>query len=922
MSDEATNPEPAAPPPPSSVPEERFSESEKGRELVRQALESLKIEVGSERANTITEAIDAEFKMKQGEILHASQEARHELAAKLGLQHPVDSPTDASAETSSEPPETLAASPTDAQIIEALKKIIEEEVVEGELKVGDLKTLTREPLMKLEEERPGALLFAFTTWGDKYAHVKVEEFEPYKNPAPGTEVEIHFRGNDQAYWKIGAGDILPPSVQCITVTDDGGNARTGVRRDAPRNGFYDENGYIRIFNNYKIKIEPPEKAQEVKPQIRLTRSRDTQTEQNRLAEQQALARTTRTVRSRPSEARSRQRRVRETQPITEAIDRDWLNAGYEASAYYAERLGVKVDPAVIFAVIYKESSGFNPYAQPKDRSGKVLSSALGLGQFMPGTWENFIESNPGLIQELSPGNPNPERTNPILSIYATTWYIANNAEQFGIREVKPNQTAEIYLMYHNGPQGYRTFKRYKELIDSGKPEEDAATESGFIVPEGYYRNKYKTTARYAQFLKEFSGGVRQVAERYHHQLPETPQATVSSAQPTIEELDRLAQNPKLEGETLLIGSSSTTGYAPKLKGTIETDAAKDRSIVTMFERLKEMPLERLRSFGRIVIQGGVKNTDHDAPTIDTSIRTMDAMVAYVRENAPNVKIYVLEVTPWNPRYDKKIREFNDHINSPDFRARVEGVIPTYAIMDNGEGRQRAAFGKPGELHVARYDRYAGVLADWITRHEAASEPLEEALDASRVAVIGDSLTDQNAGGYARYLQINGAKIPDSNHYALASRSLVDMEARLKADVEAGKFEDVQRLAILGGANDLSGAHGLDTEGIKKTLENMVDLLLSQRPPIKPILVTLPPVLGYKGWGGNAAERQKQVEKVNDWIRQYAAGHTEVSYYDLYAEVNDPDRPGYAKSEFYGDGLHLSQAGSRLAAQGIERVLLS
>ncbi len=478
---------PKPPAPPQATPE-RFSETEKGKALVKEALAELKMDIKSEQAKEILEAIDTQFNAKQGEIIHASQEARHELAASIG----------------------------DTQAVEALKKIVEEEVVEGELKVGDLKTLTREPLMKLESERPGALLFAFTTWGDKYAHVKVEDFEPYKNPAPGTEVEIHFRGNDQAYWKVGAGDIFPSQVQCITVTDDAGKPRTGARRTSPRNGFYDHNGYIPIFDNYKIKIEPPEKAQEVKATIgTLTRSRDTVTEEDRAAEKAALEKTARTVRSKSAEGTSRRKSAREKREhesisIVESLDKDWLQSGREASAYYAERLGVKVDPAVVFAVIQRES-GFNPYSKNPN------SSARGLGQFLNDTWNTFRWQNDGLIKELftdtSATHDGPDQTDPILSIYAVTWMLAKNAKIFNIKEVKAGSTDEAYLMYHNGLGGYKQFKKYSALRAAGKSDKEAAKESGFSVPKSY-RREYPTTARYAKFLENYSRSVKQLAARY------------------------------------------------------------------------------------------------------------------------------------------------------------------------------------------------------------------------------------------------------------------------------------------------------------------------------------------------------------------------------------------------------------------------
>ena len=215
---------------------------------------------------------------------------------------------------------------------------------------------------------------------------------------------------------------------------------------------------------------------------------------------------------------------------------------------------------------------------------------------------------------------------------------------------------------------------------------------------------YEPGSRYADenltFVRGFAKDVErysrtfapQLAQRERHRdrraEREARRTEVALIEPyrTPAQLDRLAQNPTLKGRTLLIGSSSTVGVAPKLKGTIETEAKESRSIVEMNERLRQMPLDRLRSFDRVVLQGGVKNTDRDDPNINKSLRAIDAMVDYLRENAPNVKIYVLEVTPWNAHYDPKIREFNDHLNAPEFRAKVAGIIPTYSIMDNGEGR--------------------------------------------------------------------------------------------------------------------------------------------------------------------------------------------------------------------------------------------
>ncbi|MFA5820800.1 MAG: hypothetical protein WC873_01715 [Candidatus Gracilibacteria bacterium] len=85
----------------------------------------------------------------------------------------------------------------------------------------------------------------------------------YLNEQKDKTLYADFRGNERAYWNIGAGDMLPITVRKIKVTDDKGNIREGVRyptfqdgnvtrRD--RVGYYDDDGYIPVFSGYKIDI--------------------------------------------------------------------------------------------------------------------------------------------------------------------------------------------------------------------------------------------------------------------------------------------------------------------------------------------------------------------------------------------------------------------------------------------------------------------------------------------------------------------------------------------------------------------------------------------------------------------------------------------------------------------------------------------
>jgi hypothetical protein len=71
----------------------------------------------------------------------------------------------------------------------------------------------------------------------------------------GFKVKIELNNTDKLKYNLGAGDLLPPSVKTIEVTDLGGNTRQGARQTIDsRTGYYDEQGaYVQIFGGYTIK---------------------------------------------------------------------------------------------------------------------------------------------------------------------------------------------------------------------------------------------------------------------------------------------------------------------------------------------------------------------------------------------------------------------------------------------------------------------------------------------------------------------------------------------------------------------------------------------------------------------------------------------------------------------------------------------
>lgn len=120
----------------------------------------------------------------------------------------------------------------------------------------ELTKLDVDSLIKLEDKYPGILLYSFTDIIGENAKIDFSKWESYKKPTAGQKLKVDFRGNDAANMEIGAADILPPAVRCITVYDKGDPAiaRTSERRLGLKGrnrsngiGFFDKNGYIPVY---------------------------------------------------------------------------------------------------------------------------------------------------------------------------------------------------------------------------------------------------------------------------------------------------------------------------------------------------------------------------------------------------------------------------------------------------------------------------------------------------------------------------------------------------------------------------------------------------------------------------------------------------------------------------------------------------
>ncbi|MDA8014909.1 MAG: transglycosylase SLT domain-containing protein [Gammaproteobacteria bacterium] len=122
----------------------------------------------------------------------------------------------------------------------------------------------------------------------------------------------------------------------------------------------------------------------------------------------------------------------------------------------------KADPAVMLAIIYKESS-FDAKARPPRRRflGIPLgrpSTAYGYPQALDQTWDFYRKDSGNFIAQRDDFKD---------AIDFVGWYLARSRRQLGI---KPNDAYRNYLAYHEGWGGYSrgTYKRNAWLKGAAK----------------------------------------------------------------------------------------------------------------------------------------------------------------------------------------------------------------------------------------------------------------------------------------------------------------------------------------------------------------------------------------------------------------------------------------------------------------------
>lgn len=690
---------------------------------------------------------------------------------------------------------------------ERLKTEVETRLQIAELQtetIADLRELPVEQLIELEDRHEGILLYAFTDFLADSTRIDLQHFETfYREPPSGTQLKINFHENVEAEAKIGAADVLPPSVRRITVLTDGDptKKRTSERRlglkgqNKSGNGFFDSAGYIPVFSGDQVIVGgegsegidlPFDRKYRKEPaagkalgeldyeKYRLERSKADEDYLKTLPPTARLSKYHKGAsfsRAHREELGLEKKSTSHSKNLEQLLAKtpDLYTYAHRSREKYARATGIDIDESIMFGVIQIES-GFRVDVLNRQGSG-----AGGLFQFIPSTWTTFLKENPWVYERMAKDpvwsrvDQMDWRFNPEIMMDAGYWLATKNMKvlydhknEIGLSEFKNTEFYKtgkvstddawlLYLPHHDGAEGALRLLKYQSLREQGVA---ATTAEATVDLKAFQKHKHhfkngktiydRDTFIADQHWKQLRAYAQQnvtFAKKYHSQLDamgserlaalaggpgtwgwgqglETQTSQAPTAYQTEAQLDRLAYDHKLSGKNLLIGSSSTLGYGSHVKGNVEVKAKEGWTIDKMLSELKKIPVEDLKHFSRIVIQGGMKNQ----PSYERSVKAMTEMVTYLRTNAPDVKIYVLEVTPWDSAHREGIEKFNKFLyeGKADGTLRIDGIVPLYAATNDGAGQLNPLFGKAGELHVSRYDRFAGVVADWITTSEPSS----------------------------------------------------------------------------------------------------------------------------------------------------------------------------------------------------------
>ncbi len=335
-----------------------------------------------------------------------------------------------------------------------------------------IKTLTRDELFAAEKKESGTLsvLFAQTELGERYTDTNLKKF------AVGQKMKIDFKGNKEAYWKIGLGAMLPAYVRGVQVTKTNKDGSKEVVKSGMRartdGGFYDTNGnYMPIFTGDEVEITSVEDDVFKKWQ---------ENREGQLAEQKKFFEETRAknpdykvkIEDLPVELQ-----IKEKERIDGKLNAKTLGGILEkfgpALVEECKLQGVPEEMIPLIVSLGKSESGWNPNAKNPN------STATGIGQFIKST---ALSMQKALIAEGRDLPRDPEeflarmRQDARLQVTMLVRLVKDSCRRLKatapeIDPLKnPNQVnlAFLAIAHHDGAAGAKMYIRWWK--DSGMPE--------------------------------------------------------------------------------------------------------------------------------------------------------------------------------------------------------------------------------------------------------------------------------------------------------------------------------------------------------------------------------------------------------------------------------------------------------------------
>ena len=402
----------------------------------------------------------------------------------------------------------------DSNIADDLARETVEEAINGQVsdveKISDLRALSLDQLRDLESKHEGILFYAFTDFVSSDTKVDFANYKSwYKAPKDGDEFKINFHGNQEAYWKLGAGDILPPTVRGVTVYvgGDKSNVRASERRVGLKGGgFFNEQGYIPVFTSDVVRVgaiqmDFDQKYRKADGGLDFDKYdaevgvSDREYVDEKRAEGVPVSKyhSGDSLSDSDKEGMGLDKKVK-GRKIDDIIRNqpDLYYYAHSAREKYSAQTGIDVPESIMFSIM-KHESGFRVDVLNKQGSG-----AGGLFQFIPSTWNEFLKDNPWVYQKMaeSPKWKNKDqmewRFNPEIMIYAGYWlatkslkYVYAKKEQITYSKfaesgfaktgkIEANEAWILYLTHHDGYDGaVRRFK-YLGCKEKGMSESEAA----------------------------------------------------------------------------------------------------------------------------------------------------------------------------------------------------------------------------------------------------------------------------------------------------------------------------------------------------------------------------------------------------------------------------------------------------------------